>query len=187
MLEHIFDQDLFQRVVDMKEQRERNDSVYGGGRERVEVHELNAVENDAIHGQRSSDKRNYGDDDEDDDEPVTDPNILAGIEGTSDDPDTPHLDREYQKIVTSLRENHSPEEVDAILATVERERKEVIEILEREGGDMDDVIAEVRRRTYEEKDRIMAEIHEEMMEREKRKVEERIMEGEIVSKGGEKS
>jgi gas vesicle protein len=87
---------------------------------------------------------------------------MAGIEGTGEQYDTPTLDKSLQEIVRSLREKHSPEEVDAILATVERERKEVAEILEKEGGDVDDVIARVRRRTYEDKERLMKEIEDEM-------------------------
>ena len=84
------------------------------------------------------------------------------MEGTSEEPDTPRIDREYQEIIVSLRENHTPEEVDAILATVEREREEVIKIMETEGGDMDDVIEFVRRKTYEEKNRILDEIETEL-------------------------
>ena len=48
------------------------------------------------------------------------------------------------------------------MATVEREREEVIMIMEKEGGDLDDVIAAVRRKTYDEKNRILKEIEMEM-------------------------
>lgn len=138
MLEQIIDEDLFKRVVEMKERKNNTrGTVYGEGGQVLES-------------------------DDDDDEPV-DPKLMTGIEGTGENYDTPHLDREFQEIVGSLSEKHTPEEVDAILATIERERKEVIEIIEKEGGDVDDVIERVRRRTYDEKDKLMKEIETEMM------------------------
>ena len=138
MLEQIIDKDLFKRCVEMKEKRyNTRGTVYG------------------------EDGNILDSDDDDDDEPA-DPKLMAGIEGTGDDYNTPHLDKEFQNIVSSLHEKHTPEEVDAILATVERERKEVAEILEKEGGDIDDVIERVRRKTYEEKEKLMSEILDEM-------------------------
>lgn len=174
MLEQIIDEDVFKRVVEMKnKQWSPRGSVYGGGNETpakdADVHQLNMDEGSAA----------AHDDEDEDDDLLTDPSVLAGIEGTSEDPDTPHIDREYQEIVASLRKNHTPEEVDAILATVERERQEVIDILESEGGDMDDVIEAVRRRTYEEKERIMNELQLQK--------DDSMSLGEIVSKDGEKS
>ena len=138
MLEQIIDKDLFKQVVEMKERKynTRGNTVYGEDGQMM-------------------------DSDDNDDEPV-DPKLMTGIEGTGENYDTPHLDREFQEIVSSLSEKHTSEEVDAILATIERERKEVIEILEKEGGDVDDVIERVRRRTYEEKEKLMKEIEREM-------------------------
>eukprot|EP00986_Skeletonema_menzelii_P020442 scaffold31178_cov154-Skeletonema_menzelii.AAC.8 len=138
MLEQILiDKDLFKRCVEMKERRyNTRGTVYG-------------------------EDGNILDREDDDDEPA-DPKLMSGIEGTGDDYNTPHLDKEFQDIISSLHEKHSPEEVDAILATVERERKEVAEILEKEGGDVDDVIERVRRKTYEEKEKLMKEILDEM-------------------------
>ena len=148
MLEQIIDKDLFRKVVDLKEKKDRRGTTYGTGRE-GEVHELIDASDDV-------------DDDKDDDELPDDPILRATMEGTSEEPDTPRIDREYQEIIASLRENHTPEEVDAIMATVEREREEVIKIMETEGGDMDDVIEVVRRKTYEEKNRILDEIETEL-------------------------
>ena len=165
MLEQIVEPGLFERIVRLKEQREQERSDAGttykssadGG-----VREANGDEPDGA----------------EDEEEVSDPNLRAVLEGTSEDgDDTPHLDAEYQKIVASLHEHHSPQEVDAILGTVAREQAEVLEIWEKEGGDIDAIIERVRRRTYEEKDRILKEIETEMMGREKGTVEE----GEIVS------
>jgi hypothetical protein len=56
-----------------------------------------------------------------------------------------------------LKENHTPEEVDAILNTVQRERKEVLEIMDKEGGELDEVVNKVRERTLQ----VREMIHEE--------------------------
>eukprot|EP00956_Cyclotella_meneghiniana_P003877 scaffold4681_cov72-Cyclotella_meneghiniana.AAC.7 len=139
MLQQIIEPGMFQRVVNMKEQRpESKGTVYG---------------DDAAN-----------DDGKSSDDEITDPNILANIEGISETDDTPTIDKAYQEILSSLHKHHTPEEVDAILATVERERKEVIDIMEKEGGDMDEVIANVRKRTYEERDRILKEMQDEVEE-----------------------
>lgn len=141
--------------MDLKEKKDRRGTTYGTG-QNDEVHELNVNDINASNG-----------DDEDEDELPDDLTLRANIEGTSEESDTPRIDREYQEIIASLREHHTPEEVDAILATVEREREEVIKIMETEGGDMDDVIEFVRKKTYEEKNRIFDEIEKEMMSQQK--------------------
>jgi len=63
----------------------------------------------------------------------------------------------FDRAIDQLKENHSPEEVEAILNTVQRERKEVMEIMDKEGGDLDEVAARVRARTLQ----IRELIHEE--------------------------
>lgn len=155
MLEQIIDEELFRRVVEMKEKKGQERGGTTWQTDRDQVRKVKDDSNDV------SDDNN-DDDDVDDDE--LDRQTLITREGTSkEDSDTPLIDEEYQSILTSLKKHHTPEEVDAILATVEREREEVIKIMEREGGDMDDVIEAVRRKTYEEKDRLMREIEMEMM------------------------
>lgn len=179
MLEQIIDKDLFKKVVDMKEKKEQKGTTYAN-RNGNELHELNTNENGDSPRKPSSSEE---DDDDDDDELklADEPNLRAGFEGMArEESDTPQIDSDYQEIVASLRENHSAEEVDAILATVEREREEVIKIMDKEGGDMDDVIKAVRRKTYEEKDRILKEIEKEMMG------QTNIAEAEIVSSDDDK-
>jgi len=160
MLEQIIDEDLFQKVVELKEKKDVRGTTYSSNEFKLPPDITNK-------------------DNDDDDLPPKDPNVRVGIEGTrlDDTAETPHIDREYQEIISSLRKNHTPEEVDAILATVEREREEVIKIMEKEGGDMDDVIEAVRRKTYDEKTRIMEEIEHEMK---KKEMDDKIIEGEIV-------
>jgi hypothetical protein len=152
MLEQIMEPDMFKRVVDIKEKKaEAHGTVYN--------------ENDT----KAEDNQDNNDDDE-----IKDTRILADMEGTSDVEDTPNIDKAYQEIVTSLHKHHTPEEVDAILATVEREKREVLEILETQGGDIDTIIADVRKRTYEERDRVLKELSEQM--------ESGVIEGEVIPK-----
>lgn len=165
MLEHIVEPELFKKIVDLKEKR--------GGRGGTTTYESN--KDGEVH---RLDPTRGAEGDNGDDELPNDPGLRASVEGTSEDSDTPNIDRQYSEIVASLRENHTPEEVDAILATIEREQEEVIKIMETQGGDMDDVIAAVRRKTYEEKERIMMELEREMSGRQKASDVE---EGEIVS------
>ena len=143
MLEQIIDNDLFRKVVDLKQKKGQRGTTY-----RTEPEGGIHVDND---------------DHEDDDVLPDDPNLRASIEGTNAEVDTPQIDHEYQTIIAGLRKNHTPEEVDAILATVEREREEVIKLMETEGGDLDDVIEAVRRKTYIEKSQILEEIEKEMI------------------------
>ena len=63
----------------------------------------------------------------------------------------------FDRAIDQLKENHSKEEVDAILATIRRERQEVLEIMDTEGGDLEEVASRVRRRTME----VRSLIHEE--------------------------
>jgi hypothetical protein len=63
----------------------------------------------------------------------------------------------FDRAVDQLKQNHSPEEVEAILNTIQRERKEVLEIMDKEGGDLDEVAERVRSRTIQ----IREMIHEE--------------------------
>ena len=155
MLEQIVDPDIFKRAVDIKERKLEKENVYGEDQFKTD------------------DKRES-------DQELDDPYVLANMEGTSDAEETPHLDKAYHDIVASLHKNHTPEEVDAILATVERERKEVIEIMEKGGAaDLDEAIVQVRKRTYEERDRILKQLQEEAAALEKNEV----IEAEVVTKG----
>jgi len=175
MLEQIVDKDLFQRIVDLKEKKEKRGTTYesnrGGG-----VREIN---DDGNANNDDGDRSQDDDDDEEEEDVPHDPNYHSAMEGLSDDGDTSHLDSQYQQIIASLHEHHTPEEVDAILATVEREREEVVRIMETEGGDLEDVIERVRQKTYEEKDRLLKDIEREMMGQQQQ--EDGIVEGEIVS------
>lgn len=70
------------------------------------------------------------------------------------------MDNMYDEIVSNFKKHHSKEEVEALLATVQREKQEVMDIINREGGDLDEVIARVRQRTREEQQRIISQVME---------------------------
>lgn len=63
----------------------------------------------------------------------------------------------FDRAVEQLQKNHTTEEVDAILNTIQEERNEVLDVLDKEGGDLEEVAARVRRKTME----IREMIHEE--------------------------
>ena len=65
------------------------------------------------------------------------------------DPNEESTNEMYNNVLQSLRKTHSPEQVEAILDTIEQERREVMEIIERDGGDLDEVIASVRQKTIQ--------------------------------------
>jgi hypothetical protein len=68
------------------------------------------------------------------------------------------MDRAYQEMIQSIRQTHSPEQVEAIMGTVEREHEEVLDMIEREGGDLDEIIAKVRTKTRERQREILKEM-----------------------------
>jgi siroheme synthase len=57
------------------------------------------------------------------------------------------LDETYEELIANMKKYHSAEETNAILDMIRREKDEVLKILDREGGDVDEVIARVRAET----------------------------------------
>jgi len=84
----------------------------------------------------------------------------------------------FDRAVDQLKENHTEEEVNAILNTVQRERKEVLEILDKEGGDLDEVAERVRARTMQ----VRETIHEEYRKEHANKEDPSITDAEIVER-----
>lgn len=72
----------------------------------------------------------------------------------------------FDRAVDQLKQNHSEEEVNAILNTIQRERKEVLEIMDKEGGDLDEVAERVRARTLQVREMIHDEYRKEAAEKE---------------------
>jgi len=68
------------------------------------------------------------------------------------------MDATFESMVESMKKAHSPEEVEAILGTVEREKQEVLDIIETEGGDVDEIIAQVRMRTRQKQAEILKQM-----------------------------
>ena len=68
----------------------------------------------------------------------------------------------FDRAVDQLKKNHSEEEVEAIINTIQRERREVLEILDKEGGDLDEIAERVRNRTLQIRDMIHEEYRDEV-------------------------
>ena len=71
-----------------------------------------------------------------------------------------NLQLAYEEMMASLSKTHSPEQVAAIQATVEREQQEVMDIMSMEGGDLDEIITRVRARTRAKQEEILREANE---------------------------
>ena len=76
------------------------------------------------------------------------------------------LDEDFETMIKSMRKAHSPEQVEAVLGTIEREREEVMDALMRDGGDVDEVIAKVSAKTMETKRKIIEDLNKEVTEAE---------------------
>lgn len=70
----------------------------------------------------------------------------------------------FDRALDQLKTNHSPEEVEAILDTIQRERREVLDILDKEGGDLDEVVEKVRSRTMQIREMIHEEYRQNKLE-----------------------
>ncbi|KAL3909326.1 MAG: hypothetical protein SGILL_008129, partial [Bacillariaceae sp.] len=88
----------------------------------------------------------------------------------------------FDRAVDQLKQNHSEEEVEAILNTIQRERREVMEIMDKEGGDMDEVADRVRQRTLQ----VREMIHDEYRKTQAEQGDDAIIEAEIVEGSGAK-
>jgi hypothetical protein len=82
----------------------------------------------------------------------------------------------FDRAVDQLKKNHTVEEVEAILNTIQRERREVMEIMDKEGGDLDEVVERVRQRTLQVREMIHEEYRKELAE----KGDDSVMEAEVV-------
>lgn len=87
--------------------------------------------------------------------------VNLGDNKGSEESDGPSLEAMYDDLVENMKKSHTMDEVNAVLATVQREREEVLEILEKEGGDLDEIVARVREKTR----RVQREIMESMAEK----------------------
>jgi hypothetical protein len=77
------------------------------------------------------------------------------------------LSSAFDERVEGLKHHHSMEEVNAVITTIRRERDEAMDIWNREGGDLDDIVARVRAKTRA----IQQELLQGLDEKEKREIE----------------
>jgi uncharacterized protein YfkK (UPF0435 family) len=64
----------------------------------------------------------------------------------------------YDVALENLKRRYSPQEVDAIMQTVARERDEVLDIMDKEGGDMGEIMQRVRLKTYQMREMIRDQV-----------------------------
>ena len=107
--------------------------------------------------QRESGPQTYGEQDLGD----AAPEDLAALEGAGEDPNTPQLDEQYQNLLAEMYKSYSREDVSAMLNIVEREREQVMKMMD-DGAGMDEAIAHVRRQTIRDRDQLLNEIEQKM-------------------------
>jgi len=73
------------------------------------------------------------------------------------------IEKEYNKTMRALYDHHSEEEYHAIRKTIKRERDEVAHIMETQGGDMNDIVAQVRLRTLEKRKEVFDKYQEQLL------------------------
>ena len=66
-------------------------------------------------------------------------------------------------LVRSMRSHHSDEEVEAIRSIIRSERDQVLDILNREGGDVDEIISRVRAQTRATQEEAIKKLMEEQI------------------------
>jgi uncharacterized protein YfkK (UPF0435 family) len=64
----------------------------------------------------------------------------------------------YDIALENLKKRYSPQEVEAILQTVTRERDEVLDIMDKEGGDLDEIMQRVRLKTLQMREMIIDQV-----------------------------
>lgn len=74
------------------------------------------------------------------------------------------IERELHALKAELESKYKKEEVDAIYAVVKEETKQVMDIMKTEGGDLQDVIAQVRKKTRQKQLEAIEDARREMEE-----------------------
>ena len=85
---------------------------------------------------------------------------LSGKSTVSDDDGT-NMDESLKELLKEIQTTYPKEQSDAILSTLARERQEVWDTLQRKGGDMDEVIAQVRTKTRKRQEEIIDKLNKE--------------------------
>ena len=78
-----------------------------------------------------------------------------------DENDQKSMNAVLDDMVRSMRAQHGKEETEAIMSTIRSERDQVLDILNREGGDVDEVIARVRAQTRAKQEQTIQKLVEE--------------------------
>lgn len=89
-----------------------------------------------------------------------------GADGSMEETD---WEQAYDMAIANLKKRYSTEEVDAIMNTIQREREEVMEIFEKEGGDMDEIMERVRLKTMQIREMVRDQYQKQKMEEEEQR------------------
>jgi hypothetical protein len=95
-------------------------------------------------------------------------------------------DSNFHQLIEALKKRLPPEKMDALMAAVQRDKSETIDILEKEGGNADEIIERVREKNWKFYEGILLELLEQE-QREKEAREGTSNEGERLSNDGQGS
>jgi len=78
--------------------------------------------------------------------------------------DAKRIERDLNGIKQQMEEQLSKEQLDLIYSTIEEEKRAVVDLLQTEGGDMDDAVAKIRARTLKKQMKIIQKFAKEQGE-----------------------
>jgi hypothetical protein len=85
----------------------------------------------------------------------------GSVGGIGSEHGTNNYEEAYEAAVTKLRGKYSDQEVEAIMQTIQEERDQVLEILNSEGGDVQDIMQRVRAKTVAIREMVLQKYREE--------------------------
>lgn len=97
-------------------------------------------------------------------------NTIGGVFGTPVSKEEGGVQRErnleetYDAMIETLKQHYRKEEIDKILKSVEDQRKEVLEIFDREGGDLDEIVHRVRSKAMQIREMVQDQFIRKMSE-----------------------
>jgi hypothetical protein len=109
----------------------------------------------------------------------------GGSSDGNDAHDASDWDEAYELILKNLKKRHSKEEVDAILQVVQDESEQVMDIMNKEGGDLDEIIARVRDKTLKIREMVHDEYRKSQQQQEGK--EPNVVNGQELADEGKKS
>lgn len=72
------------------------------------------------------------------------------------------MNDDYEKVMAKLKNQYTPSEMQELQKTVKREREEILQIMETEGGDLPDIMRRVRQETLKRRNDFVQKVQQEM-------------------------